>query len=301
MKKFSIFAFIIMAFLFAGCEPNTGIGEDIKPNENKKNGFSVSPDKQVMFSKGNLQYDQHSMLWTFANNQYEFIGEKNLTGHFYCNVVGCGGAHEGYSKLSHLIDLFLYSSDCDLAMWGVPSSPEANSLTYPFIDWGYNKIASDTPNTWYTLSHDELLYLMKGRTNASNLYAAATVGEVNGLILFPDKWKCPDDVIVNYGMALRSGAEHYSGHNKFSINQWSKLESAGAIFLPAGGYYSSNHYCHINGKFYRTKEIGESGYYHTNGGYMKFQSNKLTFHDYFIMWEGDVTMVGYNVRLVKNL
>ena len=40
--------------------------------------FSVSADKQVTFSKGNLQYTQSTDTWSFADNQYDYLGEANI-------------------------------------------------------------------------------------------------------------------------------------------------------------------------------------------------------------------------------
>jgi hypothetical protein len=75
MKKFLSLAICVMALLFAGCEPNApsttlkGIGE-----------FSVSSNKKVTFSPGNLQYTQSTNTWSFAENQYDYIGTDNVTG-----------------------------------------------------------------------------------------------------------------------------------------------------------------------------------------------------------------------------
>ena len=50
-----------------------------KPNPSQGIGvFSVSADKQVTFSKGNLQYTQSTDTWSFAENQYDIIGEENI-------------------------------------------------------------------------------------------------------------------------------------------------------------------------------------------------------------------------------
>lgn len=39
--------------------------------------FSVSADKQVVFSAGNLQYHPANDEWRFAENQYDYIGAAN--------------------------------------------------------------------------------------------------------------------------------------------------------------------------------------------------------------------------------
>ena len=47
-------------------EPSVGIGV-----------FSVGADKQVTFSKGNLQYHPANSEWRFAPSQLDYIGENN--------------------------------------------------------------------------------------------------------------------------------------------------------------------------------------------------------------------------------
>ena len=78
--------------------PSAGIGT-----------FSVSATKQVTFSPGNLQYTQSTNTWSFAENQYDYIGTDNVT----------GGSVEfdptiGYSKdgdaLADKVDLFGWST-----------------------------------------------------------------------------------------------------------------------------------------------------------------------------------------------
>jgi hypothetical protein len=39
--------------------------------------FSVSEGKQVLFSKGNLQYQATTKTWRFAEHQYDVIGKDN--------------------------------------------------------------------------------------------------------------------------------------------------------------------------------------------------------------------------------
>ena len=39
--------------------------------------FSVSENKYVYFSKGNLQYNIRKKKWQFAESQWDYIGKKN--------------------------------------------------------------------------------------------------------------------------------------------------------------------------------------------------------------------------------
>ena len=43
--------------------------------------------------------------------------------------------------------------------FGVSTSTDDEDYSGSFIDWGTNKIGSDAPNTWRTLTYDEWIYL----------------------------------------------------------------------------------------------------------------------------------------------
>ena len=182
--------------------------------------FSISDNQKVCFSKGNLQYQASTNQWRFAENQYDFIGDKNA-----------------------YISTF-YTGWIDLFGWGTGNNPTLytrGSDDYQvFTDWGCNKIDNDPAYTWRTLTYAEWNYLIAKRTNASKLYCLAKVGETNGLIILPDCWITP------HGFSLTTGSNISYEEQCFTLEQWEILESAGAIFLPAGGLrggYSSNVVC----------------------------------------------------------
>lgn len=160
--------------------------------------FSVSATKQVTFSKGNLQYHPANDEWRFAANQLDYIGQAN----------------ENISST--------YNGWIDLFGWGTGNAPTKSSTDYSdyqtFVDWGTNQIGSDAPNTWRTLSKDEWMYIFYNRPNAQSLFALGSVNGVNGTIILPDNWT------TNFS------------HNIYTSEQWSKMEQAGAVFLPASSY-----------------------------------------------------------------
>ena len=177
--------------------------------------FSVGEGKTVTFSPGNLQYHPANDEWRFAQSQLDYIGEAN----------------------SNISDT--YNGWLDLFGWG--TGAYATNLTddytyYPyFVDWAINKIGSDAPKTWRTLMQYEWEYLLNTRPNASSLKGVAQVNGVNGLILLPDNWTCPKDVTFKSGFHSSEGAVYYALYQTFTLDQWSKLEMAGAIFLPTVG------------------------------------------------------------------
>lgn len=178
--------------------------------------FSVSASKQVHFSQGNLQYQASTNTWRFAENQYDTIGSAN-------------------SNISENYDGWI-----DLFGWGTGNSPtktikNSNGIDndYPtFTDWGINAISNggNKANLWRTLTKDEWQYIFKTRTDASTLYGFGFVNGISGMFIFPDNWQGVS------GISFISGpGGNYD--NIYTIEQWSTLESSGAVFLPAAGYY----------------------------------------------------------------
>ena len=172
---------------------------------------------------GNLQYQASTNTWKFAENQYDAIGSEN-------------------SNISNI-----YVGWIDLFGWGTAGYndkyPYMTSTDYEdyrsFYDWGKYNIISNGGNEmglWRTLSYSEWLYILHGRDYASNLRGVASVNSVNGLILLPDDCILPNSISFQGGVVNGLyGAEYYSSHNKYTLEEWKILEHYGAIFLPAAG------------------------------------------------------------------
>ena len=197
--------------------------ESEQPNPSAGIGvFSVSADKEVTFSKGNLQYTQSTDIWSFAENQYDYLGEANIA--------------IDADVLADKVDLFGWSTATP--NFGVSTSTSDSDYSGSFVDWGTNKIGNDAHNTWRTLTYNEWEYLLNNRPNASSLKGVAQVNGVNGLILLPDNWICPAGITFKSGFHSSYGVDYYATYQTFTADQWSKLETAGAVFLPASGYRS---------------------------------------------------------------
>ena len=260
-----------------GDTPSAGIGV-----------FSVSADKQVTFSKGNLQYTQSTNTWSFAENQWDYIGTDNVTGGSVSSDPTYGDSKSG-TALADKVDLFGWSTST--TNFGVSTSEDWDDYSGSFVDWGTNTIGNDAPNTWRTLTINEWDHLLKNRTNASSLKGVAQVNGVNGLIFLPDNWTCPAGVTFKSGFHRDYSVEAYGQYQTFTAEQWSKLESAGAVFLPAAGYrlgsyvYSVQYY----GYYWSATELT------SNGAYCL---------DFFSVGAGRGTndrVYGRSVRLVKDL
>ena len=251
--------------------------------------FSVSDSKTVTFSKGNLQYTQSTNTWSFAENQYDYIGTDNVTGGSV-ESDEYGDSKDG-DALADKFDLFGWSTIT--TNFGVSTSTDYDDYSGSFVDWGTNKIGNDAPNTWRTLSEDEWYYLRNSRPNASSLHGVAQVNGVNGLIFLPDNWTCPSGVTFKSGFHSSYGVDYYAPYQTFTAEQWAKLETAGAVFLPAAG----NRY---------GSDVDNVQYYGSYWSASVYDSNNA----YFLFFYSDEAGVegyagnrydGHSVRLVKDL
>ncbi|MGM9826001.1 MAG: hypothetical protein ACI3Z8_06140 [Paludibacteraceae bacterium] len=241
--------------------------------------FSVSADKQVKFSKGNLQYTQSTNTWAFADNQYDMLGTANVEN----------------SALADKIDLFGWSGSTATAKWGISTSDDSNDYSGDFADWGQN-IGDGT--TWRTLTNDEWTYLRSTRANAASLMGVARINldaegttYANGLILLPDTWTCPEDVTFNSGFSSDYSIQAYADYQTFTLEQWEMLESAGAVFLPAsGGRGGSGIY-----------DVQLYGYYWSATPYDSYNAFYLSFLSDVAGWRNDYRYYGQAVRLVQDL
>ena len=250
--------------------------------------FSVSADKQVTFSQGNLQYTQSTNTWSFAENQYDYIGTDNVTGGSVTSSSQWGDKKEGIA-LTDKIDLFGWSTSA--TNFGVSTSTDDNDYSGSFVDWGTNKIGNDVPNTWRTLSNDEWEFLVYTRTKADDLVGVAQVNGVNGLILLPDNWSCPAGITFKSGFHSEWGVDYYAAYQTFTAGQWSKLEAAGAVFLPTAGCRNGSDVGNVqeSGIYWSATELNIIDVYSCNfysgGTYISYTTRAY----------------GYSVRLVKDL
>ena len=237
--------------------------------------FSVAEGKTVTFSPGNLQYHPANNEWRFAENQTDYIGAANSN---------CSSTYNDW------LDLFCWSTSA--TNFGVSISTVFNDYLGSFVDWGTNQIGDDAPNTWRTLTLDEGRYLLNTRPNASSLKGVAQVNGVNGLILLPENWTCPSGVTFKSGFHNYDGVMYYAAYQTFTAEQWSKLESAGAVFLPAAGKRTSYNvgYMQIRGNYWSATEYDSHNasilYIDSGETFMSLSCGRYN---------------GHSVRLVKDL
>ena len=184
--------------------------------------FTVSKNGNVVrFSPGNLQYDKRTGEYSFMEHQYDVVETANLN-------VGTN-----YSR-QDMVGLF---------GWGTGDNPTMTSedtLDYEvFKDWG-DYCGDPTGNSyhWFTLSEDEWVWLIGIRAEAEPgvncregnrfLHARIAVGGKSyyGIIVYPDGY---DGGVGSYVY------NNYRNVATVSAGDWSSMEAAGAVFLPAAG------------------------------------------------------------------
>ncbi len=227
--------------------------------------FSVSSTKKVNFSKGNLRYA--SSKWSFFDNQYDY--------------------YNSYSEDAW--DKFGWSTSA--TTYGMSTSDQYSTYSGDFVDWG-----ATMGTGWFTLSKDEWTYLLNTRS-ASNVggtdngrYAKAEVNDVMGVILFPDTYIHPDGVTAPTGVNATDNTGW--NNNSYTVADWTKMESAGCVFLPAAGGRSGS----------SVNDPGWYGYYWSatlNGAsnpyYVTFTSGILNPTNSY------TRSYGYSVRLVREV
>ena len=171
----------------------------------------VPTGKTVQFSPGNLRYA--SGAWSFFDHQYDYYATYSADA---WDKFGWSNSTNNFG-MSTSTDNAVYRGD--LVDWG----------TVPGIGTG-----------WFTLSNNEWLYLFNTRSAstvnsvANARYAKGKVNGVYGIILFPDTYTHPTGVTLPVGIN-EVGNTGWNGNN-YSAADWTAMETAGCVFLPAAGY-----------------------------------------------------------------
>ena len=208
--------------------------------------FSVADGKTVKFAKGNLVY-----------NQVRFKMHKEQ----YGNINS-----ETYS--SHVVE-----ETFDHFQWGTSGWDNGSAYYMPYLekentynlintdlignnDWGAYQFGMNTGASWRTPTKDEWVYLISGRSNASDKYGLGSANGVQGLILLPDTWERPS------GMSFTPGV---SNVNSYTAEQWASMEANGAVFLPASsrmvGWQDGIEHPNMDGYYWSSSNSGNGASY----------------------------------------
>ena len=245
--------------------------------------FSVSANKKVYFSKGNLQATTTDMgtswTWAFAENQWSYVGNEAA------NI-----AINGNKSVSEngTVDLFGWSTEENYL--GIHLSEDDGYNSGDFFDWGsHADVIACIGSGWCTLSKDEWRYLFYTRSDAEDKYGYATVNGVHGIIFLPDAFVDP---YKNNGSNAFVGSTNDWDDNLYTEENWALMEKNGAVFLPAAGYRDWGA---------EVDEVGTDGYYWSSSAngdedahYVYFASGDLVVDEY-----STSRYCGHSVRLVR--
>ena len=240
-----------------------------------KGYFSVnSSGDKVAFSKGNLQYQASTSSFQFAENQFEILGDANnaisSTNAGWIDLFGWGTSrYVQYPYLTSTTATDYGNGENDIANtnydWGVCN---------PIINGGYSA------GKWRTLTKEEWQYMLEDRMSALYLRGQATVNGIHGYVILPDNFLVP-------GITWKGSPNNWTD-NTLTLEQWGKMEDAGAVFLPVADHREGTH-----------TYDGDYGYYWTSS----YATSKLA---YCLLFEGtsssitsEVRYRGLSVRLVQ--
>jgi hypothetical protein len=288
MIKKTLYVIPLIVLLISSCKKNEDVVVDkpFYPAVGAINArYSIGDTTTVVFAQGNLQYQATTKTWRFAAHQYDIIGIDNeqVDTSFSGWIDLFGWGTSGYNGLMPytIVDTNSYYGIADQNICGTD------------FDWGcYNSISNggEKLHVWRTMSYNEWKYLFSFREGAGMKRGLATIQNAQadgspmyGLMLLPDKWELPQ------GCTFRHGIDEGFATNEYTIEQWMKMEGAGAVFLPAAGYRDKN----------KVSLVGEYGCYWT-GSY----NDDATAYELYIQSLGYALSTaarsnGHSVRLVQ--
>ena len=199
------------------------------PEKLLKGKFQTASGEYVKFASGNLNYSGSSKDFGLLSSQLETRGSWNesTSSSWYGTWDLFGWATSKYNGL------YPYETSESASTYASAVGADVNLGQSEFdeYDWGvHNTIAGS--GSYYCMYADEWEYVLNGRPNAANLRALACVPyggtQHKGLILLPDNWSTPFDLVIN-----TKATEH--SENTLTLAKWAILEACGAVFLPSGG------------------------------------------------------------------
>lgn len=234
--------------------------------------FSVSADRQVSFSKGNLQYQASTNTWRFAENQYDYIGEdnKNISPTYsgWIDLFGWGTSgydntandpvannYQPWASYTHTapIDsvwdcsMQLITGNCELK-YKYPSHEGAN-----YSEYGYGPSLNmpDTNLIGASANYDWGVYnSVSNGGKEVGVWRVLTIEEWEYVFSYRKNaaylWSqgsvngiygiivLPDDFVKPASISWTPQTYNWTT-NVYSLGQWSILETEGAVFIPTAG------------------------------------------------------------------
>ena len=248
-------------------------------------GFTCNANgEQLVFAKGNLQYQGNTNTWRFAEHQWDTCGFDNA----YMSPV-----------TRKWVDLFGFMRADLPALSKAGDANYADSVNY---SWAKCPIVNGEGYRWFPPGTSALDYIIDKRTNHAQLFSGATVNGIGGLIILPDEWVLPEGLsfVSAEEAGLQDKGSRYTGVsniyaiNTYSAEQWELMEAAGAVFLPAAGYrheYTVS-YVQTEGNYWTSATLAGN---QTHAYSMQFSNNSVILN-YNVPRPG-----GLSVRMIRYL
>lgn len=279
--------------------------------------FSVSSNRKVCFSQGNLQFSNNGKhlvadgttvlgTWRFALEQWQIVGEENamISGDYpgWIDLFAWGTSGFRSDVDQNAVNYQPYSTEKVMVStrynnfgYGPSTNMPNPDIAGTNHDWGVFNAISNGGNRlglWRTLTAKEWKYLFLSRPQANEKHGIACVNGVNGIVLLPDEWNQPENVPFYAGFGPSDGGKYYAMQNSYTAEQWKQLESNGAVFLPASGYRNGN----------RIIYGGERAYYHSTDHYDANFAYQVYFCSVSVSPNNSFQRYyGTSVRLVKDV
>lgn len=234
--------------------------------------FSVSADKQVSFSKGNLQYQASTNTWRFAENQFDYIGEANAnisaTYDGWIDLFGWGTSGFNNTNNDPISINYQPWAHSTISLSGIKIDSVLNCEMQTITgecEWNY-KYMNDSYNAYgYGPSFNMTEHNLMGTSanydwgvynaisnggNEPNLWRTLTIEEwqyvFSGRSNAKYLWSVgivngvrgviilPDDFVKPADVSWTYETKAWT-NNIYDLDKWSIMESAGAVFLPKAG------------------------------------------------------------------
>lgn len=275
---------------------------------------------QVVFAPGNLQafvtgnhpidtgYVKSVSEWRFAAHQYDAIGTSNtFSDDSWVDLFTWQGASSPMA--THIPNYGVctyYKEKDDLPDDYFTAGGSANRGEGIASDWGNLQIGDYPPGTWRTPSSSdsssEWNYILNTRSTSTvggvddaRYIKVYLNSSIKGLVILPDYYSHPEGITSIYSDAVNNAASTWSDMS-ISYDDWGKMEAAGAIFLPVGGYRTGTTIKVATGSSAQGRYSSSSSSSSSAKKYIYLQFDKSG-----ISRESHNKNVGSSVRLVRDI
>ena len=297
--------------------------------------FSVSAEKQVYFSKGNLQYQASTNTWRFAENQTDYIGEanKNISDTYdgWIDLFGWGTSgfdntvndpfainYQPWASNSKVLNAIKVDSTQNCEMQPITGECEwVYTYLYSKNTYGYGPSDNmvDRNLTGTSANYDWGVYnAISNGGGKTAIWRTLTGDEWSYLFLMRKNAKylwsqatingvygiiiLPDNFSTPTSISWIPRSYNWST-NTYTLEQWSILQAIGAVFLPAAGFRLEQNMCDVQGYGYYWSS---TAYYDSSVAYrMYFNDSSLDSKDAISPQYVGYHYSGYSVRLVQDV